>query len=232
MKTSTRQLMGVLGATIVLSIGMGSFAVAAGAQNVSTAQTKRAEPVQATTPEQQAEMERAKKKGEQPVDAQPIEQANTEPTKASKDPGEPKTNEKIAIKGWNECYIKRGEGAVTSYFSYDLGSPAQADLVAGSAYNFFSGSNLQANAGQPDTFYQGQHSLAFAVTWNTNQGVPTWFINGQSVSATSSGKSCKEEPAVPEFPFAVVGPIIAVLAVGGWFLIRRRSQPAVADAAV
>jgi len=229
MKNSTRQLIGALGATTVLSIGMGSFAVAAGAQDVSTAQTKRAEPTQASTPEQQAEQERAKKKVEQPVEAQPVE---AQPVRDPKNPGEPKRDQKVDIKGWNECYIKRGEGAVTSYFSYDLGSPAQADLAAGSAYNFFSGSNLQANAGQPDTFYQGNHSLAFAVTWNSNQGEPTWFINGQSVTAKSSGKNCKEEPAVPEFPFAIVGPIVAVLAVGGWFVIRRRSQPAVADAAV
>ena len=220
MKTSTRQLMGVLGATTVLTVGLASFGATAGAQNVSTAQAKAEQPSDRATRDQQ------QKKAETTPAPTGSDKTDT------KGPGEPKSDQKVSIKGWNECYIKRGEGAVTSYFSYDLGSPAQADLPAGSAYNFFSGSNLQANAGQPDTFYQGQHSLAFAVTWNTNQGEPTWFINGQKVSATSSGKSCKEEPAVPEFPFALVGPIVAVLAVGGWFLIRRRSQPAVADAAV
>jgi len=140
-------------------------------------------------------------------------------------PLEPKSTEKVQVKAFNECYIKRDNGTVTSYYGYDLASE-DVSLPAGSAYNFFA--NTSSNdMGQTSSFQTGLHHLVFSVTWDGAGAAPVWTLNGNSVGATDAGKVCREEPAVPEFPFAVVGPLAVVAAFGGWFILRRRREDAV-----
>lgn len=127
---------------------------------------------------------------------------------------------KVKIKPFNDCYVKHDDGSVTSYFGYELESPAQATLQAGTSANSVSGAN--ANSGQPSSFTSGKHNLVFSVTWRTTSPEPVWSLNGEKAKATSSGSVCREIPAVPEFPIALVGPLVAVAAFGSWFIVRRR----------
>lgn len=138
---------------------------------------------------------------------------------------EAQANKKVSIKPFNDCYVKNDDGTVVSYFGYDLGSPSTATLAAGSGYNFFQ--NINANSGQLSSFSQGTHALAFSVTWNSADPEPVWVLNGIAVKAASSGRICKETPAVPEFPIAIVGPVVALAAFGGWYILRRRNVAAV-----
>lgn len=146
-------------------------------------------------------------------------------TTKCEEPLKPKHTEKVQIKPFNECYLKRDDGTVTSYFGYDLAGE-NASLPAGSAYNYFDATSSH-NMGQPSSFQTGLHHLVFSVTWNSAAAKPLWTLNGSTVSATDAGKACREEPAVPEFPFAVVGPLVVVAAFGGWFILRRRRDGAV-----
>lgn len=191
----------------------------AGAQEVPKGQAAKQAPAEDA---QKAEEARKVEEAQAAEDAKAAEEAQSaDDVKAAAEfTGKPQRNEKVEIKPFNECYVKNDDGTVVSYFGYELGKPGKATLPAGSDLNFVTGAS--ANSGQPSTFTHDAHHFVFSVTWKSSKEAPVWYLNGYGAGATDSNTVCKEVPAVPEFPVAVAGPVIALGAVGGWFALRRR----------